>query len=188
MSSSGPAPCANRNPGFGCHRSGPWVWNAVCANSGSPMTPAAMARFAVWKPGPSRVSGAEPMRTPAARGLLEQDGGRVPVQTQRLLRPDVLAGRDRRRGHLHVRVRRGQVHDQLHAGVGEHVVAAAVRGDAVLLGLGSGSIGDQVADDKHLDVREGVQVLQVGVADDPDADDADADGAHRTYPPSVRNA
>ena len=64
MSSSGPAPFAKRNAGSGCQASGPCVWKIVCTNSGVPMTPSAIARFAVWKPGPRSVSGAEPMRTP----------------------------------------------------------------------------------------------------------------------------
>ena len=144
------------------------------------MTPAAMARRALWKPGPRSVSGAEPIRTPAAFGLLQQRGGAAPVQAERLLRPDVLAGRDRVRCHLDVGVGRGQVDDQLHAGVGQDVRTAAVRGDAVLLGLGAGPVGDEVADDEHVDVGKRVEVLQVGVADDPDPDDADSDGAHRT--------
>ena len=143
------------------------------------MTPLAIARRALWKPGPSSVSGAEPIRTPAAFACSQQRSGAVPVQAEGLLRPDVLAGSDRGRRHLDVGVRRGQVDDQLDARVGQHVRAAAVRGDAVLLGLRPGPVGDQVADDQHLDVGERVQVLQVGVADDADPDDADADSAHR---------
>jgi hypothetical protein len=63
-----------------------------------------------------------------------------------------------------------------------------VRRDAVLLRLRASSVGDEVAEDQHLDVRKRVQVLQVRVTDDPDPGNADADGAQRTCPPSVRKA
>ncbi len=66
MSNSGPAPCAYRNSGSGCHWSGPGTWNIVVAVSGVPMSPRAMARIAVWMPAPSTVSGAVAYRTPAA--------------------------------------------------------------------------------------------------------------------------
>ena len=180
MSSSGPAPWAKRKPGFGCHRSGPWVWNAVCANIGSPMTPAAMARRALWKPGPSSVSGAAPIRTPAAFAC--SSSAAAPSRSrpsgfsdQTCLPAAIAADVTSMWASGVVRLTTSS-----HAGVGQDVRAAAVRGDAVLLGLGAGPVGDEVADDQHLDVRERVQVLQVGVADDPDPDDADADGAHRT--------
>jgi hypothetical protein len=86
-----------------------------------------------------------------------------------------------------VRVRCGQVYDEPHVGVVKHDVVGALGRHAVLLRLGAGPLGDEVAERQHLDVRERVQVLQVGVADDPDPDDTDADGAQRAYPPLVRN-
>ena len=64
MSKSGPAPVAYKKSGFGCHASGPGTWNEVNAVSGSPMSPRAMARSAVWMPGPSTVSGAHATRKP----------------------------------------------------------------------------------------------------------------------------
>src|SRR6478752_8738089 len=100
----------------------------------------------------------------------------------------MLACRDRGGGHLDVCVRSRQVHDQLHLGVLEHVLSAAVRRYAVLGSLRAGAVGDQVTEDQDLHVWKRVQVLQVGVADHPDADDADSDRAQLTYPPSVRNA
>ncbi|OUE07353.1 hypothetical protein CMsap09_00295 [Clavibacter michiganensis] len=67
MSKRGPAPCANRNSGFGCQASGPGTWKIVVAVSGSPMSPRAMDRMALWIPAPSTVSGAHATCTPAAR-------------------------------------------------------------------------------------------------------------------------
>ena len=75
------------------------------------------------------------------------------------------------------------------AGVREDVLRRAPGGDAVLLGLALRPVEQQVADDEDLDVREGRQVLEVGVADDADADDADPDGpAHAAYPPFTRKS
>ena len=60
--------------------------------------------------------------------------------------------------------------------------------DAVLLGLALRPVEQQIADDEDLDVREGRQVLEVGVADDADADDADPDGPLAAYPPFTRKS
>ena len=112
----------------------------------------------------------------------------VSFEADRLLRPHVLPRRDRRRGHLHVRGGNGEVHDDLHIGVGQDIVSGPPLRNAVLLRLRASPLDVQVADDHDFDVREGAQVLQVGVADDTAADQADADRAHRTNPPSRRNA
>ena len=92
----------------------------------------------------------------------------------------------------------GQVHHDLHTGVVEHVLRGAGGRYVVLGGLGGGAIGVQVAQDQHLDVGEGIEVLQVGVGDDADTDEADPDRAggvacgsgmgsgHRANPPSIR--
>ena len=73
MSNSGPAPFAKRNSGFGWKMSGPGYCITVCADSGWPMSPRAMARRAVWTPWPSTVSGATPTET---SGLWQTPGGR----------------------------------------------------------------------------------------------------------------
>ena len=78
MSNSGPAPGQNRNSGLGWKVSGPMYCMTVCADSGSPMSPRAMARRAVCTPGPRTVSGATPTSRPAALGLRRADRGRSP--------------------------------------------------------------------------------------------------------------
>ena len=121
-------------------------------------------------------------------GLLQQQRGGIPVQPQRLLGPDMLAGSHCGAGDVDVCGGDREVHHEVHVGMREHVFGAPVARDAVLLGLRAGALEIQVAEDQHLGVGEGAQILEVGVADDADPDDADADRAHRTNPPSVRNA
>ena len=124
-------------------------------------------------------------------GLLQQRGGGLAVQAERLLGPHVLARGDRLRGDLGVHGGDGQVHDDLHARVVQHVLRGAGGGDAVLLGLGRGDLGVEIAEDQDLEVGEGGEVRQVLVGDDSGADEADAHGAvergaHAASPPSIR--
>ena len=128
MSNSGPAPLANRNSGFGWKMSGPAYCITVCADSGTPMSPFAIARRAVWTPGPSTVSGATPTSSPAACGLVQQRVAARPVDADRLLRPDVLSRGDGLAGDLGVHGRDRQVHHDLDLGVGQHVLAGSPLG------------------------------------------------------------
>ena len=126
-----------------------------------------------------------------ARGIRlgEQFARGLAVKAQRLLGPHVLARGDGGPGHLHVHLRDGEVHDEIDVRVGQHVLARAPGADAVLLRLGPGALGQQVADGHDVDVGERRQVLEVGLADDAGADDADSETpAHATNPPSRRNA
>src|SRR5687768_5547984 len=105
MSNSGPPPLANRNSGFGWKMSGPMYCMTVCPDSGSPMSPRAIALRAVCTPGPSTVSGATPTRRPDASAWASRAAGAV--DADRLLRPDVLAGGDDLAGDLRVHGRDG---------------------------------------------------------------------------------
>src|SRR5690606_5009006 len=90
--------------------------------------------------------------------LPQQGGGGVPVEADGLLGPDVLAGGDGAGGDLGVHGGDGEVDDDLHVGVGEHVVGGPVRGDVVLVGLGFRAVGVDVAEDDDAHVGEGGEV------------------------------
>ena len=160
----------------------------MCANSGAPITPLSIARLADLEPGTeNRVGGGthpEARRVRAAQQRIDA----VPFEADRLFGPHVLPRRDRRGRHLHVRGGNGQVHDDLHIRVGQDIIGGPPPRNAVLGRLRACAFAVQVADDHDFRVREGGQVLQVGVADDTAADQADTDRAHRTNPPSRRNA
>jgi hypothetical protein len=94
----------------------------------------------------------------------------------------VLAGGDGGLRHLDVHRRDREVDDEVDVGIRQHVLTRAPAGHAVLLGLGLGALGQEIAHGHDLDVGERGQVLQVGLADDSGADDTDAKGAHWTYP------
>jgi hypothetical protein len=92
----------------------------------------------------------------------------------------VLARVDRRRRHLDVRRRDREVDDQLDVRVRQHVLGRTPPLDVVGLRLGLRAYRVDVADDEHAHVGEARQVGQVGVADHPGADQADADRAGTT--------
>ena len=76
------------------------------------------------------------------------------VERERLLAPDVLAGRDDLAADLGVRGRDREVDDDLDLVEREQLVDGAVPGDAVLLGLRAGAVGVDVGDEEHLEVGE----------------------------------
>ena len=89
----------------------------VCANSGRPMSPRAIARFAVWMPGPSTVSGATPTRRPAASAFSSSpsdDSRSTPIgfSVHTCLPAAMIASRD-----LDVHGRDREVDDDLDVGV-----------------------------------------------------------------------
>ena len=175
MSNSGPAPCWNRNAGFGCQDSGPGVWNMVRAVSGVPMSPRSMIRRAVCSPAPRNVSGAQPSRTPAASAVFSSPSPDSRSSENGFSVQTCLPAFDGGRGHLHVRGRDGQVDDDLDVGMVQCRVHAARLRDAVFLGPRLGRFLEEVGDDVDLQVREDRQVVQVLLADVAGADDGDAD-------------
>lgn len=100
----------------------------------------------------------------------------------------MLARGDRRHRNLDVSGGSREVHDDLHVRMRKNVVGRPPSGHTVLLGLRAGALDVEVADDDDLDIGEGSEVLEIGVADDPAADQADADRGHWTNPPSRRKA
>ena len=177
MSNSGPAPLAKKNSGLGWNRSGPAYCITVWADSGTPMSPWAIARRADWTPGPRTVSGATPTSRPAASAWASRAS---PLSRSMLIGfsdqtffPWAMAWpRD-----LGVNGRDGQVDHDLDLGMGQYVLAGSRTRHAVLLRLGLGPTFVQVAQDHDLDVGEAGEVLEIGVADHPGADEADPDGS-----------
>ena len=111
---------------------------------------------------------------PLLGGALHELPSGLAVDGDRLLAPHVLARVDRGERDLGVHGRDRQVHHELHVRVGEDVRRAAGVAHAVLLGLRSRAVGVDVADRDDLDLGELREVLQVGVADHPCADESDA--------------
>ena len=64
MSSTGPAPGAKKNAGFGCQASTERAANAANAATGRPMRPSSTACRACWIGADRNVSGAQPTRRP----------------------------------------------------------------------------------------------------------------------------
>ncbi len=100
-------------PGFGCQRSGPRWRTAAFAPIGSPIAP--LSRI-----GPRRLEAAAEERVggaadpqPARRRVGQDRQGVVARRRERLLRVDVLAGRERRPRDVRVGHRRRQVEDDL---------------------------------------------------------------------------
>src|SRR5699024_11462856 len=100
-------------------------------------------------PHPGRVGRGEP-------GLRIGRGG-----GDRLLGLHVLSGGDDRLGHLRMRGRDREVHDDLHLRVGEDVLGGAGSGDAELRGARGGGLGEQIPDDVYLHVGEGGETGEV---------------------------
>lgn len=120
--------------------------------------------------------------------LAKQRERALAVHSDGLLGPHVLARGDGARGDLDVRRGNGEVHDQVNVGVRQHSIRIAPRRNAMLFRLRASTLRDEVADGDDAHVREGREVLEVSLADDTGADDADAQGrAHATNPPSRRN-
>ena len=179
MSNSGPAPVANRKSGFGCHASGPGTWNIVVAVSGSPMSPRAMARSAVWMPAPSTVSGAVATRRPLAFADSSTAAADCVVGRDRLLAPDVLAGVDDLLVDLGVRGRDRQVDHDLRRRRGRGARRPMPEaGDAVrpLPGQRRGRAARRRRSGPRR--RRTGQVLEVLRGDVAGTDDADPDTAH----------
>ena len=155
--------------------SGPAYCITVWAESGTPMSPWAIARRADWMPGPSTVSGATPTSRPAASAWASSAS---PLSRSMLIGfsdQTCFPWRDGLAGDLGVDGRDRQVDHDLDLGMGQHVLAGSRLGDAVLLRLGLGPAFVEVAQDHDLDVGEAGEVLEIGVADHPGADEADPD-------------
>ena len=168
------APGEKRNSGLGWEVSGPTYCMTVCADSGSPMSPRAMARRAVCIPWPSTVSGATPTSRPGRVGLLEQAAAALPVDADRLLGPDVFAGGDACEATSACTAGIGQVDHDLHLGMAQHVTAVLTAGSATCCSrLGRGT-GLTFRSPRMITSTSGKlgQVLQVGVADHAGADEA----------------
>ncbi len=115
----------------------------------------------------------------------ERLGGRQPVG-DRLLVPDVLAGRERGAGHLGVRGGDREVDDELHVVAREQRRDRAGAGDPVLAGPAPRRLHVEVGDAADVEVRVAEHVRQVLLADLPGADHADAD--RPAHPPARERA
>ena len=96
---------------------------------------------------------------------------------ERLLGMDMLAGGDRLQPDLDMRLRDGQVDDDLDGRVGEKI-GDAFGGEAE---LGGARLGDRlihVGEGAHLQDGKDARCLEIGRADIAAADDADADRIH----------
>ncbi len=183
MSKSGPAPGWNRNAGSGCQRSGPGPCIRASAVCGTPIRrrrspPGGLQASA--EPGVGRAAEQHPAWRPRPAGAPGDS-----VQGERLLRPDVLTGRQGGRGDLGVRGRDGQVDHDLDVRAVQRLRHRSRLRYPVRGSLGLGPLEIQVGTEHHAQVGERGQVVQVLVADGPAADDGDTDGARSPARPVI---
>ena len=141
---------------------------------GRPISPSSMHWRAVWWAPPRNVSGAQPTPQALGRGGFDQRPRLGDRDAERLFRMDVLARGDRLEAHLDMRLRHGEVENDLDRRIGENRLDRARRnpefGRARL-----GRLGIGVGERDDVEDRELFGGVQIGGADVAAADDADAD-------------
>ncbi len=108
-------------------------------------------------------------------GRVEQLASALPVERERLLAPDVLAGRESLERHLDVHFGNGEVDDDLDGVVGEQLGDGTRARNAEGSRLAACPLLIDVGDEAHVEVGELREVLEILGADHTGADDADAD-------------
>ncbi len=105
---------------------------------------------------------------------IENGAPKLAGDGQRLFRVHVLAGREGRQVDLGMSAGDGQVDHQLDPGIGEELVGGADAGHAELRGPLLSRRQNLIGACDHLDLRRGVEVGQVGLADRSATDDSHA--------------
>ena len=121
-------------------------------------------------------------------GGVEQFPGLGRGHRQRLVRHDVLAGRNRRHAHRVVHVVGRRVVHHVHIRIGQQRLVAAVRlRHAERLGLLLRQFIVEVGDRDHVHEPESTHRLQVMRTDEPRPDQTHPDSLHRTLLTKVQN-
>ncbi len=120
------------------------------------------------------MSGALPMRNPSARAAATSSRPSFTVSASGFSQYTDLPASSAARLTRDVRLRNGQVHDQIDAFVGEQFVDRKCSRNRVLGGKRRRAFSIDVGARDQIDERQRVQFLGIDLCDDAAADDADA--------------
>ncbi len=109
------------------------------------------------------------------RGIQQRDSA-LPIEGERLLCPDVLAGGKNLQGDLDVHLGNREIDDNLDLIILQQLFDAPKARNSELLGLRLRTVEIDIGDEPHVEIGEAGEILEVLPADHSGANHANADG------------